>query len=692
MTFRHRISTIYRKELVDILRDRRTLIAMIVVPIVLYPLLMLGSVQAVSYQAETLEIGPINIGVVGETQRARLTAIIQQDDADLQRENQTVAQPGGEMPAPARSLIDSKIVEFNSRAELEKTIHERQLPVGVILQTATSRQVEAEILADTEEPRGNVAQRRLADLFQRVNEREKRRSGFVEPYTLEFVELSSPSSILGAVLPLILVLMTITGAIYPAIDLTAGERERGTLESLMVCPVRVFDLIVGKFLVVTTVAIMGAALNLTSVTATVYFGGFRQMIGTEGSGLPIGTMAFILISLIPFAVLMSAIMIAVCSYARTFKEAQNYVTPVILAVLIPGGIAAFPATRLEGLMLVMPVGNMVALAKELLLGATVPALSVALVLISTTLYASAAIAVAAGIFGRESVVFADAGSLRGSIRRKHLKPSDRPSITMGLLLVALLFPAWFFVQSSLSPAPDHDARPLLYASAWLMPLMFVGLPIFVMWYWKVDVANGLSLRAPAARHVGGALLIGLSAWVLAHEVSMLQKLVLGTPEALVRSNEELVATLQNMSIFVVAFVISLVPALSEEFLFRGFLLNAVGPSAGKWLAIPVTAAVFAAFHFFVFRFPVTFGLGVVLGYICWQAGAIIPSMIVHFLHNLLSILIALRPAWFEWALGAGAADAQEWAHLPVPVIAVGSALFVAGILLARGSAGKVTPG
>jgi ABC-2 type transport system permease protein/sodium transport system permease protein len=627
--------------------------------------------------------------VVGGTQREWLSELIRQDNYDILREQASAPprpegdQPGAEEESP-RSLIDSKIKEFNLRHDLETAIHERQIPIGVMLNTGEGRQIEAEILADAEEPRGNIAQRRLADLFDRVNEREKQRSGFVEPYTLEFIDLSSPSSILGAVLPLILILMTITGAIYPAIDLTAGERERGTLESLMVCPVRVFDLIVGKFLVVTTVAIMGAALNLSSVTATVYLGGFRQMIGTEGGGLPIGTMVFILLSLIPFAVLMSAIMIAVCSYARTFKEAQNYVTPVILAVLIPGGIAAFPATRLEGLMLVMPVGNMVALAKELLLGATVSPLSVAMVLISTTLYAAAAIAVAAGIFGRESVVFADAGSLRGSMQRRLLKPSDHPSITMGLLLVALLFPAWFFVQSALSPMPDQDARPLLYASAWLMPLMFIGLPLLVMWYWKVNVARGLSLCLPGLRHVAGAILIGLSAWVLAHEVNVLQQRLIGTPEAVVRSAEQLAETLATMSPLLVIFIIALVPAVSEEVLFRGFLLSALTPSAGKWLSIAVTAAIFAAFHFFLFKLPVTFGLGVVLAYLCWQSGSLLPSIIAHFLHNFLGVMTILRPQLFEKITGAtGATETEGWAHLPLPVIGVGCVVFAMGIVLVR---------
>ena len=165
-------------------------------------------------------------------------------------------------------------------------------------------------------------------------------------------------------------------------------------------------------------------------------------------------------------------MIAVCSYARTFKEAQNYVTPVILAVLIPGGIAALPATRLEGIMLVMPVGNMVLFAREFLLGAVVSWSAVATVLLATTLYAAAAVAVAASIFGQESVVFADAGSLGSVFSRRALRPSNKPTVSTVMLVAALLFPTWFFIQSALSPEPGDSLDGLLVATAWLMPVLF----------------------------------------------------------------------------------------------------------------------------------------------------------------------------------------------------------------------------
>ena len=705
MRYPHRIHTIYVKELIDILRDRRTLIAMIVVPIVLYPLLMLGSVQAVMFQGEAMMREEFLIGFTSDYDRIRLARMIDGDRVALEQQL-AVLDPESEaaqsLPVP---LDDAKSSVFEFREQLEEAIRGRLVQVGVIFEEQTliglphyDRQVGVELLADAEEIRGYHAKRRVEGLLLRVRDRmvgarmaqERLPSAFIDPFPITTVDLSSPPSILGQILPLILILMTITGAIYPAIDLTAGERERGTLETLMVCPVPVIDLIVGKFLVVTTVAIMGATLNLASVTATVYFGGFGSLIASTGDEIPLGTMVFILLSLVPFAVLMSALMIAVCSYARTFKEAQNYVTPVILAVLIPGGIAAFPATRLDGIMLVMPVGNMVLLTRELLLGATVPIWHVVLVLLSTTLYAGAAVAIAASVFGKESVVFADAGSLRGVIRRKGIKPSEKPSVSMGVLLVSLLFPAWFFVQASLSPEGEESATGLLYNSGWLMPLLFVALPIAVMLYWKVKVSNGLSLRMPAARHIVAGVLFGVAAWVPAHELNVAQQWLMGTPHSVVESAMRLAETLATMPTGVVLLLIAFIPAVCEELLFRGFLLSALSSAAGRWTSILVAAAVFGVFHFFVFKFAVTAGLGIVLGLLCWQSRSILPGIVAHLIHNGLTTLMVLHPEWLHWLGLPGEAEAEtesavEWVHLPTHILILGGAIFLVGLFLASRS-------
>ncbi len=705
MTFPHRIRTIYVKELIDILRDRRTLIAMIVVPIVLYPLLMLGSIQAVSFQHETMEQEALRIGVADDAHRRMIHQLIHVDKRALAEKKASLdlqSEEASQLPTP---LDDVEIEVFQSIDDLQRAIRERRIPVGIVfddemLVDSIERQVKAHVHADYEEPRGTTAARRVEGLLTRTNERLRdlrlRERGlpksFLEPYTLESVDLSAPSSILGEILPLILILMTITGAIYPAIDLTAGERERGTLESLMVCPVPVIDLIVGKFLVVTTVAIMGAALNLGSVTATVYFGGFDKVIASTGGQVPIGKMVFILLALIPFAVLMSAIMIAVCSFARTFKEAQNYVTPVILAVLIPGGIAALPATRLEGVMLVMPVGNMVLLAKELLLGAVVGPWEVVMVLLSTTLYAGAAVAVAANVFGKESVVFADAGSLRGALSRKMVKPSARPSVSMSLLVTAILFPVWFFVQSALSPGLDEAAVGQLYGTARWMPLLFVVLPVGILLYWKIDVVNALALRAPSVGHFFAAVLIGLSAWIPAHEINVLQRSLLGTPETIVQSAERFIEAIKLLPSYTAILLLALLPAVCEELLFRGFLLGGLRASVGKWGAIVISAVIFAAFHFIVFRFAVTAGLGVILGYLCWHSRSILPCIVIHALHNTIGVLSVLKPQWQRYLGIADSGDsAAEWAHLPLPLVLSGMAMLILGLFLCRNTGKTAAP-
>lgn len=695
MSFHHRIRIIYSKELTDILRDRRTLIAMILVPIILYPLLLLGSIQAVSYQAASLEQESLIIGVINDQHRMMLSELIHYDTLELQKLGDALGSDTKEADQIPVPLEHAQIVVFEQRKDLEQSIQNRQVYVGVIFDrdsltesTDYVSQIHVELPADLEEVRSAHAWDRVKAMIARTQkrweierlDREGLPRSFVEPFTVETLDLSSPPSILGQILPLILVLMTITGAIYPAIDLTAGERERGTLESLMVTPVPVIDLIVGKFLVVTTVAIMGATLNLASVSATVYFGGFDKVISQTGGSIPFATMGLILLSLIPFAVLMSAVMIAVCSYARTFKEAQNYVTPVILAVLIPGGIAALPATRLEGVMLVMPVGNMVLLSRDYLLGAEVLTSQLAMVMISTTLYAAAAVGIAATIFGKETVVFADAGSFRNVFNRSLIRPSKTPSVAMSLLIVALLFPTWFYIQSSMSPAVGENASDLLYRTGYLLPIMFVIVPVMILLYWKVDVRQSFGLRFPRSRYWFASILIGLSAWVPARELGILQQGLFDLPPLAIESSEMMYETLLSLPMGIMLLLIAVIPAIGEELLFRGFLLHGLRTSIRKWPAIIVSAIIFGIFHFFLFKFIVTASLGVLLGYLCWQSRSIIPAIIAHMLHNTI-VAMSIYPKFTE-RLGIDS-SAMDDSHLPAHILIIAGMMFVIGLLLIK---------
>ncbi|MCH7703327.1 MAG: CPBP family intramembrane metalloprotease [Planctomycetes bacterium] len=706
MRFGRRVRSIYRKELVDILRDRRTLVAMVVVPIVLYPLLMVVFANAAGGQTSEIEQEQVIFGTKSFGDQQRLIQLIRQDDAALRVEQglapvrlDVLVQ---DQPQSDDSLLSSAFYE--PAEDLQGLIRDRIIHVGVEFTAdeatfTTEPRVRVRVYVLDELIRSRLAANRFRALLERMNERAR-----PDLFVITEVRLTTPSSILSLILPLILVLMTITGAIYPAIDLTAGERERGTLESLLVCPVPVFDLVVGKFLVVTTVAMVGAALNLASVSATVYFGGFTELISPpaqyaatesgsanglviwpdgqqETAGFPWMAIPLILVALVPFAVLMSAIMMAVCAFARTFKEAQNYVTPVILAVLVPGGAAALPGTQLQGGMLVMPVANMVLLTRDLLRGpSAVPLSSIAWVLLSTSLFAVAAVAIAAKVFATEAVVFSDSGSLRLSLTRRLMRRTARPSVAMATLIVAILLPVWFYVQSSLASGGQIDAASLLKWTAGLMPLLFVLVPGAILYYWKVNLRSALSLGRPPVRCLVGALLIGLGAWAPAHALVVYQVGLFGIPAGLDRFTETMREGISAMSPAGALFMIAVVPPVCEELLFRGLLLSGLRGSCRKWSAILLTAMVFAAFHMFFFRFPVTFAMGIVFGYLCWQSRSVWPAIVAHALHNGMGLSHEL---WPQVPAALGIDQSSPWGHLPLPLTIAGVLACAVGLRLNR---------
>jgi ABC-2 type transport system permease protein/sodium transport system permease protein len=203
--------------------------------------------------------------------------------------------------------------------------------------------------------------------------------------------------------PLVLILMTITGAVYPAIDLTAGERERGTLEILMAAPIPRLSLLLAKYTTVVAVAVLTALVNLGSMAATLILSGAGpRLFGSEGVALTPLVLAEIFLLLLLFAAFFSAVLLALTSFARSFKEAQAYLIPLMLLALVPGTLGLVPGLELGGPLAVVPLLNIVLLARDLM-ASQAQALSAAVVVFSTFVYALVAIAVAARLFGADAV-------------------------------------------------------------------------------------------------------------------------------------------------------------------------------------------------------------------------------------------------------------------------------------------------
>lgn len=716
-----RINAIWRKELVDTLRDRRTLVAMVLVPMVLYPALMLGSMQALEVQVSSLVTERYDVGVENDQVRAWLQALI---DSDAARRGAPASAPAEEVLQHAASAPASRPAAPSGgpRSRAREGAYENPPPLRVIVvdigdvvqavlagkvhvglrldgappTPATPGCTTGVIAYDESEIRSGIASQGVRGVLDRAgNFMLARRLAeralspeFVTPIDIKPLNVATAErmagSTLGTIVPLILIMMTITGAIYPAIDLTAGERERGTLETLMAAPVPTIELIAGKFIVVTLIGMLSAVLNLLSIGGTIYLGGVGSVL-TQGRELifPISALPWVLLMLLPLAVLFSAVLLAVCSFARSFKEAQNYIVPVMMAAMIPGIVGILPGTRLAGPIIIMPVANIVVLTRELFLGKFDYG-AILWVVLSTTMYAGAAVAVAARLFGQEAVLFVDSGSVKTVFQRRFFKPRPVPTAATALLLLTITYSLNFYIQNSLGQSLlDEHGRlgaGYLLAVAMTLVVLLAAAPLATSIYLKLDPLHSLALRPPPVRGLISGALLGASTWVLAPHWLAFQAHYFPMGAEMERALLEQSGFMQSLTLPMLLACIAIVPAVCEELFFRGFVLAGVRSAMGKATAVTIVAIAFGLFHYSAHRMALTTALGVLLGVLAVQYRSVWPCIVAHVMHNGMSVLASRDDGLKPLLEGAGFREGLS----PPLLAALAGGAVLAGIGLAIG--------
>jgi sodium transport system permease protein len=214
----------------------------------------------------------------------------------------------------------------------------------------------------------------------------------------------------GGLIPYMVIILSFTGAMYPAMDLTAGEKERGTMETILTSPVSRTDLVLGKFFMVFTASIATAVFSLSSMGIS--FSLSRQTLDRLLSEKdhafhfaldPRGVLA-VFVMIIPLAMLFSAMMLAISLFAKSFREAQTYLSPLTFVVIMPAIVALLPGIELNAQTALIPILSTTLVGKELMTG-THPWGYIALIFLSSCVYAAVAIGAAVTMFNRESVLF-----------------------------------------------------------------------------------------------------------------------------------------------------------------------------------------------------------------------------------------------------------------------------------------------
>ncbi|MCC6552877.1 MAG: CPBP family intramembrane metalloprotease, partial [Polyangiaceae bacterium] len=462
--------------------------------------------------------------------------------------------------------------------------------------------------------------------------------------------------LLGAMMPMMLILMSLLGSFLPAIDLTAGEKERGTMQTLLCAPVLAIEIIAGKFLAVWAIALLTALANVVSLAFTV-----RRLLPDVVHVAPsVFALSFGL--MVPVTFLFAALFLALAVFARDFKDGQNALMPAYLPLTLLAGVAALPVIQLDRWTAVAPVLNIAVLIKALFLGEA-PIDLIFMALSSSALYAALALLLAARVFEREQVLLGGherAADVLGLSRRRGGEPSAGSSMAaLGAVLVVFFYGS--LIVERLGLAAQLAATQL---GLFLLPTLAIVLGF------GFSPRATFALRPPPLRGLAGALLAGLSAWLVA---GGLVTRLLPPPESVSKELGRLVL-LEGRPLWVVLLLAAVLPAICEELLFRGLLfsgLRRVGPAA----AIVASALLFGLAHGSVYRLLPTASLGLVMGYARWRTGSIASGMVIHALNN--GIAVTLLYHDFEW-IRAMNEDGMPW-----PAVAGGAAVLALGLSLLR---------
>jgi sodium transport system permease protein len=649
-----KILKVYQKELRVTLRDRRTLIMMILVPILLYPLLFTLMGQIMLAGSQQLEKEKSIVAIVPEIP-VQLDRLLQADSSlDI-----LVS------PTPVEDLKSQKI-----HAYLKAESFDVKDSVFLYFDAAVDRSRIA-----------NDRVSKIIDHYKNQVQAERLEQIKVDPVLIDPVGSRSINTapptriggmILGGIIPLLLIITLMLGGMYPAIDITAGEKERGTLETILSVPVSRTELLLGKYLTVTTVALITGLLNLLSMTMAYSLGMIQLGVLSGHVDFSFSPLAVFLlfILIIPLALFLSSALLSVCLFARSFKDAQNLVTPLYLILMLPALFATAPGIELKGLLVFVPILNVSLLFKEIMLNHFSFEMIFS-VFLTNTVFAFLGIIIFSKLFNAEQILFAEGKGWQFSFRRAEIQPAAIFQPGSAFLLLAMLMLLLFYGGGIIQVKYQHWG---ILGTQW--GLFFLP-TLFALWYSKVDFKRALHLKGFHPMALVGTLILTFGALGVVTWFAQLQAQFFPDAAKITEVMEKILNFEEiGISPLLAFFIFAVSPGICEELIFRGILLSALKEKISPVWAIGGVALAFGLFHLYLFRILPTAIIGIYLTYIVYRTGSIYLSMIAHTVNNGFALMLISFPEvrnHFNWLAGEHPVSG--------PVVLAMLGLVVVGVLL-----------
>jgi sodium transport system permease protein len=652
------VKLIFLRELRDQLRDRRTLFTVLVLPVLLYPLMGMLVFQVQQFMKEHASKVRL-VGTTGLPDEPKLLdgdkLLSKYGDASrleleiVPRTKLTLEELKAQGQHDIRLGLCDAVVYFPPDfAERLAAFHnhEGQAP-------------EADIIHDTASDKSKIANQRMESILEQwkrslVEQRLEKSHvpvAAANPFELKQIDVSHEvrrrAAIWSKILPFVLMIWALTGAFYPAVDLCAGEKERGTLETLLSSPAARSEIVWGKLLTVMTFSMATSLLNLASMTATgTFIVGQIQRMGAirlplEVGPPPLAALFWLVLALVPIAALFSALSLAIAAFARSSKEGQYYLMPLLMISLPLMMLPILPAAELDLGFALIPLSGLLLWLRALIEGQYVEALRFSIPVVGVTAVCCLlAIRWAIDQFNNESVLFRESERFGLGLWVRHLvrDREDTPTVGEALLCGVLLLVIHFFFSLVVPPPTSWK---MLATTTVIMLIALVAGPACLMAIMLTRrPAKTLLLCPPifiATVPAAGLLAILLHPALLwlNEGIRFLYPL---SPAALAKLRE-IDAMFTSAPLWQGLLVICLAPAICEELAFRGFILSGLRRMGHTWGAVVLTSLFFGLAHGILQQSLGAAVIGVVIGYIAVKSGSLFPGVLYHAVHNSLSVLI-----------------------------------------------------
>lgn len=668
------------REIRDQLRDRRTLFTIAVLPILLYPLLGMTFLQVAQFTREH----PTKVWLLGgeglpeqpqlvinnrfalpfcrdANEANSMEVVVQQSSKQLSPEETiqraTQAVESGDYDAVVYFAPDfaERLAEFQDQTAQRGThrppSHEEKNLNDWIIQIP-----HPQIIVDTVRDESRVAQERVSTILRRwrqeivhLNLKQSRLPvTAARPFEVETQDVAKieqrRAQVWSKILPFVVIIWALTGAFHPAIDLCAGEKERGTLETLLSSPARRSEIVWGKLLTVMVFSIATSILNLVSMGTTGTFI-MSQMQQSEG-GLahlqigppPLIAMGWLLLALIPIAALFSALSLAIASLAKSAKEGQYYLMPLLIITMPLIIMPMIPSVQLELGTSIIPVTGVMLLLRSLIEAEYVDVLWYFLpVTVVTITCCLLAIRWAIDQFNNESVLFRESERLDVRLWCRHLvrDRGETPTVVLAFLCGLFLLLIRFFASLvSARPTGWHDFATTTVITQ--ITLILIP-PLLMAWILTSRPAKSLLFQRSSLMAILAAALLAVCLHPSVLLLTDFVHRVYPLDTVLAKTIAKTIQQAPNLWIMLVVF--SVVPSICEEIAFRGFILSGLRHLGNKWQAIMLSSLFFGLAHMILQQSITATIVGCVIAYIAIQSGSLWPCIAYHVVHNAMPFLL-----------------------------------------------------